>query len=157
MSKCPYCGNEIDEASKVCNFCNQDLELDCPYCLQKISVFEKICPHCTSNLTRKRRNPGSIEYILVLNYVLLILMVAISILLSISQTIHIDFWEKYLSARLDVVDYGMDMCKFVVFFCVPSFVMLAKKYKTRIAIYSIISFALLGVANIVFVIFNFVF
>lgn len=58
MSKCPNCGNELNNDEKFCPKCGYFLDKHedtnkqncCPFCGKEIKGNESYCPHCGANL-----------------------------------------------------------------------------------------------------------
>lgn len=50
LKKCPYCAEEIPEASRVCKFCSTPLVKKCPSCAEEINALARKCRFCGSEL-----------------------------------------------------------------------------------------------------------
>lgn len=50
MKRCPFCGEEIPEESRVCKFCSSAVVRKCPYCAEEIVAVARQCRFCGSDL-----------------------------------------------------------------------------------------------------------
>lgn len=52
MIKCPACGEQIAIGSKMCSYCQEELEKQCPCCKEWIIADAKRCKHCGTWLNK---------------------------------------------------------------------------------------------------------